>query len=154
MAELPRVWRSYAQLQTTLSRCTSVNNESWGMEAGLDALLAATSPSTDDDIVRVVNSTRKREYSRSRIRRLYLRPDDERPDPEGALLARSQLRRIRSQVPAKDWLLLQSLGLGYEYAELAKVAGSSAGAARIRVLRLRQQLIPKDAHTSNRARAA
>jgi hypothetical protein len=148
MAELSHPWRIYAHLQSALSRSCRVNNDSWGIEAGLDIILASSpdiSPPTDEDIVRTINSKRIREHRRSKLRLRHLRPDEDRIDPEQALLARNELRRIRSQVRPSDWALLGSVGLGDKYAEIAKKTGSSAGAVRVSVLRLRRHLTLKAA---------
>jgi hypothetical protein len=144
MTELPHPWNLYAQLQSALSHSYCINNDNWGIEGGLDIILASPPgipPPNDEDVARAISSKRKREYRRSKLRRLHIRPDEDRPDPEQALLARSELRRVKSQVRASDWLLLRSVGLGHEYAEIARKIGSSAGAVRVRVLRLRKQLV-------------
>jgi hypothetical protein len=148
MAELPHPWRIYAQLQSALSRSYCVNNDSWGIEAGLEIILTSPpdiSPPTDQDILRAINSKRRREYRRSKLRLRHLRPDEDKPDPEQALVARSELRRVSSQVRYSDWVLLRALALGDDYAAIAEKTGSRPGTARVRVLRLRKQLALKAA---------
>jgi len=145
MADFPHPWRIYLQLQSALSRSRCVNNDTWGIEGGLDIILASPpdmSPS-DEDIARTISSKRRREQRRSRLRILHIRPDEDRTDPEQELLARSELRRISSQVRASDWVLLRSIGLGDDCADIAKKLGASIGAVRVRVLRLRRQLTLK-----------
>jgi hypothetical protein len=62
-------------------------------------------------------------------------------NPLPALDARSELRLVRSQVSTTDWALLGAVGLGSEYSEIAALSGGTAVAVRVRVMRLRRQVL-------------
>jgi hypothetical protein len=135
-------WSKYAQLQAELRDNHSVGDRSWGIEAGLNRILAAPigeSPANDNDIQRAVSSRQRRERHRAALRRLYLVNNEAGPHPEAFLQARAELRSIRAKVISSDWHLLCAVGVGLEYAEIATVKGASTGALRVRVSRLRRK---------------
>lgn len=55
--------------------------------------------------------------------------------------ARLKLRAAAGCIAANDWQLLLSVADGDAYADLARVHGCSAGTLRVRVVRLRCELL-------------
>jgi hypothetical protein len=139
MAELPLPWSAYLRLQSQLDHNICIDDRNWGLEAGLNRILAApVSTVSDDDVTRAVSSEARRERNRAVLRRKYLVQCEETRDPRKMLEARSNLRAIRSLVSSSDWAVLLALGEGSEYRELG-----ASGPLRVRVLRLRRDL-PRD----------
>jgi DNA-binding NarL/FixJ family response regulator len=127
------------RLQGKLARKTRVDDLPWGLEAALNRLL--TSSSLGRDAERTVRSESRNERHRARLRRMYLRAEEgASPHPHNALDARLQLRAIAAKVTPGERRLLQAVGEGYEYAEIATQMGYTAGALRVRVARLRRML--------------
>jgi hypothetical protein len=77
-------------------------------------------------------------------------PDDEDlVDPvsadqavETTVETRRILQLVERTVSKGDWELLRAIGVGVDYAELAVSRGTTPGALRVRVARLRRVLIP------------
>jgi hypothetical protein len=148
MAEIPQPWRAYALLQESLSRTTTISDRSWGIEAGLNFLITEAAlklPPSDDDIARSVQSESRRERNRLALRRHYISAKEPAIDPVSMLDARSELHLIRSKISDADWRLMASVGIGRYYSEISAVLETSAAAARVRVMRLRQQITAKAA---------
>jgi hypothetical protein len=148
MADIPQPWRAYARLQKSLSRTSVVSDRSWGIEAGLNFLIteaALKSPPSDDDVSRSVQSESRRERNRLALRRYYISAKEPAIDPVSILDARSELHIIRSKLSDADWGLMAAIGIGRDYSEISALLETSAVAARVRVMRLRQQITAKAA---------
>jgi hypothetical protein len=143
MAELPPHWDAFLRLQTELSKSSSVDNRSCGLERGLNFILAksteTTSP-TEEDIARALRSERRRERYRADLRRRYLSSKEPTFDPIPIIEMRSDLKVIRSRIPDSDWVLLNLIATGADYHELAGLS-ASRGALRIRIFRLRRRML-------------
>jgi hypothetical protein len=141
MMNLPYPWDLYASLQAKLARRQQVDDRSWGLEAGLDHLLAEPNrPPSEEKLDRTVRSENRRERYRAQLRRVHLALEDCEADLEGEVAARQALRAAQVQVADEDWALLYAVGEGRDYGELAAARGVSAGHLRVRVLRLRRGL--------------
>jgi hypothetical protein len=149
MSQLPSYpWCAYACRQAKLAEEHTVNHQSWGLEAELNRLLATIgqSPSNDEELDRVGRSESRRERNRARLRRVHLVATDVAYRPDGALDAQQQLRAVREHVNDNDWALLNAIGEGRDYKEIAAAKGISAGGLRVRVLRLRHGLTARQEH--------
>lgn len=147
MAELPHPWGVYARLQIKLAHRRQVDDRSWGLDAGLDRVLAEPDqPPTEDEIDRAVRSEGRRERYRAQLRRVHLAPENCATDPEAAVAARQTLRTAQAQVAIDDWMLLCAVGEGCEYGEIAAARNGSPGQLRVRVLRLRRKLTSESSH--------
>lgn len=141
MSDGPSSWEEYLSLQSKLLRKSKVDDHSWGLEAGLNRLLAAIEVRTSVDVDRTVASRARRE--RNRLRLLHIHGDrtaTHDPAPEAALDAKRALEGIQKQVDAEQWRLICAVAEGHEYAELADSFEAAAGTLRARVLRLRRRL--------------
>jgi hypothetical protein len=141
MADFPHPWAIYARLQNNLCREYQVGDRSWGTEAGMDYVLesAINAPPAENDVNKVIATGRRRERHRG-ARRDPLLEDIATANPEGALAARSELAAIRRKVGDRNWELLTAVGMGSDYKEISIAVAVSAGAVRVRVLRLRESL--------------
>src|SRR3990172_12962263 len=123
MADLPHPWDAYARRQEELSRKSLVDGQAWGLEAGLNLILAsdpAVNPPSQVEIDRTVASAARLERYRAVLRAQYL---EEEPVDLGSSLriieARQMLRLIKKSVPNPDWVLLCEVAAGHEYREIA-----------------------------------
>jgi hypothetical protein len=139
MSDLPTSWRVYARIQERLARRSYVDDHAWGLEEGLNGLVAGEI-STDQHADRAVESASRKERHQGNLRRIHLAVANDSMSPESAIDARLRLRVARSQVTNRDWMLLRALGYGYEYSELAAASRMTAGALRARICRLRRVL--------------
>ncbi len=133
MAVIPQRWRVYAHLQNQASKARRADARSWGIEAGLNHLLAADN---DETYAAAIGATRRRETYREGIRR-RMAEASEVVDPASSLDARLSLDALRRQIRPADWDLLCQVGIGMDYAEISPLHRCSPGALRVRVLRLR-----------------
>jgi hypothetical protein len=140
MPEFRDRWGAYARLQEKLARRGRVDDRTWGLEAGLNRLLAAGLPA-EEDLHRTIRSESRKERHRTKLRRTYLTDEASTGMLEHVVAARRRLRGIESRFPANDWILLRAVGEGHTYEEIARIAKVSPGALRARVLRLRRTLV-------------
>lgn len=158
MAELPFPWNIYEEKQKKLLRSHRVNESTWGLERGLDTLLAAVAkdevgPEIERDFDRAVASRRWTERNRARLRRKYLQtPPEFDPIPqhhpasfsprpvENQLYARIRTSRMRENVSPREWQILLGAAAGHECQAIAGVCGGSAGSIRTALSRLRARL--------------
>jgi DNA-binding NarL/FixJ family response regulator len=140
MSNLLPPWSHYLALQTKLKLSSTVDDTDWGIEAALDRILASSSTAPYKDIERAARSESRRERYRAGLRRQYLANEEDHFDGESRLQARQQLRRVRERVGDKEWTLLSDVGRGNSYREIAREVGTSSGAVRIHVSRLRQRI--------------
>lgn len=150
MAEVPYPWRSYERQQKYLAQRTQVDDKAWGLEAGLNLIVAtdpAASPASEIEIDRRVSSRTRLERYRSG-RRDPFPDDDELPDPkwaagtiEASVAAREILQRIENAAANSELEILLEVVAGHGYAEIAVRRGTTPGALRVRVVRLRRFLM-------------
>jgi DNA-binding NarL/FixJ family response regulator len=142
MSKLPPPWDYYLNVQAKLRKSTTVDDSSWGLEAALDRLLAAGATASPEAIERTARSESRRERHRARLRRQHRPREEEAVDGKAQVRARQHLRIIKGSVSEDDWMLLRDLGAGCSYHEIAATAGTSTGALRVRVHRLRDEFVP------------
>jgi hypothetical protein len=137
-------WREYARLQHQLANATVVSERTFGMEGGLDAIvegIACGTPLNEFDVTRSIETTRRRERYRAARRHLLLDVDaDAAPSPEQVACVADELSSVRAVVTHEEWLLLWRLAQGHGYALLAKQRGTTEGALRVKVKRLRDRV--------------
>ncbi len=144
MAELPHPWSAYARLSRGLSSRCCIDDQSWGAEAALNQILTSLqqgqSPSLGD-IGRMGATARRGERHRTRLRLVYLpASDDVAASPEEEFVAWDALDAISSQLSKRDWTILSAVSAGRDYGEVASLVGSTVGALRVKVLRMRKGL--------------
>lgn len=147
-SDVPYPWGLYQELQSRLDSCGRVTGAVWGMEYGLDRLLATAEggdvPAADlqQEITKAVASAHWTERNRARLRRKYYAPADGiQPSIEAQVLAQIKLREIQDGVAAADWKVLLAVAFGFTYEQIA--AGprtTTVSAVRTRVSRLRARL--------------
>ena len=137
-------WGAYLRLQADLDATGRVNNRSWGMEAGLDAILDAASAQDGSgrhsDLKTTIDSARRRERHRARLRRIYAADLEPTVDQPAQLDARIQFAPIRRALSVRDWQLISRVADGMEYQAIARTIGGTPGSLRVRTLRIRQAL--------------
>lgn len=142
MADLPHPWDMYASLQNSLLHQHRAGDRSWGTEAGMAHILntPAGFPPTQCEVDQVVANDRRRERHLD-CRRTPMPEDVATPHPEGALHARHALAAIQRNVSDNSWQLLTDVAIGIDYEEIARTTPARPGALRIKVLRLRRELL-------------
>ena len=95
---------------------------------------------TEQEVKQVVANERRRERRRD-SRRAPMPEDVASPHPEGALHARHVLLAIQRNISDPNWQLLTAAAVGTDYEEIARITNARAGALRIKVLRLRKELL-------------
>lgn len=138
MADLSPPWDQYLAVQAKLGTSRSIDSVSWGREAQLNRLLAATEGVSPDELERVGRSESRRERHRASLRRKH--HEEARLDGEALVHAREHLRLIKTAIEPREWDLLAEMGAGATYAELADSTGAKEGALRVRIVRLRQRI--------------
>jgi len=140
--DLPHPWREYLGYQRKLANSSTIDVLSWGREAALNRILsnpALCSPPSTEEINRAARSERRRERHRERLRLMHL-PRLDHVEFESAALARIDLRKVRAQTTAVEWVLLSEVAEGRSYDEIAASTGVSSGALRVRILRIRHRI--------------
>ena len=142
MADLPYPWDIYARFQHSLRYQHCVGDRSWGIEAGMAHILntPADSPPTQHKVDQVVANDRRRERYLD-CRRTSMPEDVVTPHPDGALHARHALAAIQRNVGDHSWQLLTAVAIGTDYEEIARTTLARPGTLRIKVLRLRRELL-------------
>ena len=136
---LPQRWDAYARLQHDLDRARRVDSLAWGLEAGLDALLAED-VSADPTGAITVAAAARRERHRSATRRHRIAPNlDGLLETGPQLDARAELGVVEKTVSSSDWKVLRAVGQGDDYATVADALGVTAASLRVRVLRIRRR---------------
>jgi hypothetical protein len=147
--------------QKQLVRSQRITSHTWGIETGLNKLLAdvqsGTIPIDQTDLEREVqkniSSADWTERNRARLCRKYLPSVPELdPDPqrhpaafsasevEGHLHARIRLIELRRQMTSAEWILIVRVASGFDCNELAQDSGFTAGNIRTKLSRLRARL--------------
>lgn len=142
--QLSEPWDAYLRLQSDLDATCQVSDWSWGLEAGLDAILAAVDKhevkSEPTDLKTIVASARRRERHRSRQRHIFaadLAPVPDEPARCDAHILLGHMRRISA---IRDWQLISGVGVGMEYKAIAQMFGGTPGGLRVRMLRIRRDM--------------
>jgi len=141
-------WAYYADLQDRSRKFARLTPFWWGMEVGmaylLNAIATETVPADPRQLVATLNRTiaSAARLHRGRAAALsYHRPIDDPPSVDNtAAEARIELMRIVRLVSTNDGLLLVGAGLGYTDREIAQRHGSTPGAIRVRISRLRLKI--------------
>ena len=142
------LWAYYADLQARSCKFARLTPFWWGMEAGMDYLLdtiaTGTVPANPSDLMATLTRTiaSAARLHRSHAAALsYNRPIDEPPAADDtAAEARIEIARIVRLVSSNDENMLVDAGLGYTDREIADRRGSTPGAVRVRVSRLRVKI--------------
>jgi hypothetical protein len=139
MAELPHPWGVYLRLQSELDDSAEINDRNFGLEAALNSLVAQTPTIVSDgEVDRTIASAARNNRHRVMLRRKYFPRTEPTFDPRPFLDARARLRLVHAAVTDGEWDLLRAVGAGYDYDEIKGTL--SAGAVRVKVLRLRARL--------------
>lgn len=143
MADLPHPWAIYARLQNNLRRECQVGDRSWGIESGMNHILASVSgaPPAEEDVSKVIATSRRRERHRGARRDPLLDDIVATAHPDGALTARRELGDIRRQVGDSNWDLLAAVGMGSSYKDISSSTSLAPGLIRVKVARLRAALV-------------
>ena len=97
-------------------------------------------PPTQHEVDQVVANDRRRERYLD-CRRGPMPEDVATPHPEEALHARHALAAIQHSVSERNWQLLAAAAIGTNYEEIAQTVCARPSALRIKVLRLRRELL-------------
>jgi hypothetical protein len=147
MAELPHPWGAYASYQDKLSKTSSVDDYAWGLESGLDSILACPSPAEapgDEVIARTVASgARRSRYCKALIAKFAEAVMAPSPSDQGRIEARSDIQQLQRVLSIADFRMLVSVGQGVEQKLIAESEGVSAPALRTRIARARTFAITK-----------
>lgn len=145
MAALPHPYDAYWRLQQQSRKRTQIDDEYWGTDAALEALLALPSFADAEtvNVERVAQSAARKERHRTTLRAIHLASEDPGDSDAGyrAIEACQVLRLVAQEVPNDDWTLLQSVAEGASYTALANRRGVSAGSLRVRVSRIRRAVV-------------
>jgi DNA-directed RNA polymerase specialized sigma24 family protein len=144
MGDVPESWRAYARLQASISTRNRVDDQSWGLEAGLNHFLDiwATSALTSDrnaNIERAITNGRARERYRIRLRTRFL-ADDKSVDPEPMLGDRERLKKLFVDLDDTERKIMSATALGYDSAEISASLSMKPATVRKRIDRLRFRL--------------
>jgi len=109
MNELDVLWHDYARLQLQASRCRRVDAKGWGLEAGLDHLLAqrGDGQQSPGNATAAAERGKSRERHRARLRDWYFDPHQVN-DPTGQMDDRARLRSLMAHVGSDDRTTLRA----------------------------------------------
>lgn len=141
-------WPYYAELQLRSRKLPRMSDYWWGIERGLEYILNAietgTVPANPDDLVETLNRTiasgarLNRSHSAALLK--YAPLTEHALNGAAAAEARIEFNKILRGVSEADAKTLTDAGYGYTDREIAGRRGSSAGAIRVRLSRLRLKL--------------
>ena len=137
MSELDTRWTTYLDLQTRSGRRRRVDSTCWGLEAGLNHLLAGQAD--DGGASAAAERGRARESHRARLRFLYL-DRCEVDDPTTKLDNLDRLRRLLASLCGDDRRMLLAAGFGHNSRATAVLMAKKPDAIRQRVARLRARM--------------
>jgi DNA-directed RNA polymerase specialized sigma24 family protein len=142
--DIPESWRPYARLQRSLSNRNRLDEQTWGLEAGLDHFLeiqALSLPASDQDasIERAIANGRARERHRLCLRNRFL-VIAEAVDPEPMLRDRERLNRLFARLDTTERKILYATAFGYNSAEISGASAIKPATVRKRIDRLRRRL--------------
>ena len=159
MTIIDYAWLRYADLQLRSRKTEELNDYSWGIEAALDYLLRVIETGTlplsqsvlDAAIGRAIASGARLRRSRSLARRKWLVPP-ESLSTNAAAEATIELDSIGRVLKDADAEVLLDAGFGYTDREIACRHTSTPGAVRVRLSRLRRNLV-EQGHSGARTAA-
>jgi hypothetical protein len=151
MADLPHPWGIYAQFQAALARCSSVDDVSWGLESGLDAICEGgqvngvlTNSNAEDVRRSMATGARRERYRAALLQRHAVEQAGSdhwlartTTDDRALIGVRSELRHLQRRLRPADLALLVQSARGVRTDELARRVGVSAAAVRARISRNR-----------------
>lgn len=145
MTGLPHPWGIYALQQKKLASRSSLDDYSWGLEEGLDAICASPSEVTAADMRRATATAARRERSRAwryvQVTDFLEQPEElALPQSDGRRLleTRSDLQHLSCNLKAEELILLRAVAFGFDYEMIAGVLTISPEATRARVSRARR----------------
>jgi hypothetical protein len=148
MSKFDFAWRCYKNLQQRALDSQCLGDSSWGIERGLDYLIAAIGSDTvpqnpqtlEANLKRAMASGSRRERAHSSSLKTWL-VSREAASIESEVDATAALARIVNAVAGPiDQQILYKTSLGYSDAEIAADLASTSGAIRARISRLRRKL--------------
>jgi DNA-binding NarL/FixJ family response regulator len=149
MSDSPYPWPYYADLQKRSRQLHRTSDYWWGMERALDHILdliaTGTVPADPDELVtalnRVIASGARLHRSRSAALAEFAPIAEPASADDTAAEARIELARIVRLVSTTDEAMLVDAGFGYTDREIADRRGSTPGAIRVRLSRIRLKLV-------------
>jgi hypothetical protein len=139
MNELNPFWRTYAHLQMQSRRHSCVDARAWGVDAGLDYLLASygnDNGSRDRAVERAAELGKARERHRAKLRIKYC-DASQISDPTALLDDHARLRGLLSRMSSCDRKILLAAGFGHNSEAIARFVSKTPAAVRQRIARLR-----------------
>jgi DNA-binding NarL/FixJ family response regulator len=138
----------YADLQTISDKLSRLSPYYWGLDSALEylleAIVAGTVPADHDELNAVVarKIASAARLNRSRAEALSYNAPIELPPTadDAAAEARVEIARVLRVVSSNDADVLIEAALGYTDREIAERRGSTPGAVRVRVSRLRLKI--------------
>ncbi len=137
MSELDTRWAAYLDFQIRSGRRRRVDATGWGLEAGLDHILAGQA--ADGDASAAAERGRARECHRARLRFRYF-DVHQVDDPTAKLDDLDRLRRLLASVCRDDRRMLLATGFGHNSAATAVLMTKKPDAVRQQVARLRARV--------------
>ncbi len=141
---LPPPWDAYLRLQSELDETKQVDNRSWGLEAALDAVLAAAPGNIGAAVASLtttIATAARRERHRARLRRTYPRPLWPTVDQPEAIEARVRIEQIQRLLAPADWRLITAVAMGTDYDAIGNILGATPSSLRIRAMRIRRAVL-------------
>jgi hypothetical protein len=146
-------WGQYLALQKKLSESTAVDSTAWGFEAALSHILKVNAPPSSAMVERVAANESRRERYHAALRRQHgpTPPSSPKPhsrppqstgctDGEAVMEARDHLLMIKARLTEHEWFLLGDVAGEKSYSVIAETLGTTPGALRVRVWRLREMI--------------
>ena len=137
MSELDTRWTAYLDLQTRSGRRHRMDATCWGLEAGLNHLLAGQAD--DGGASAAAERGRARESHRARLRVRYF-DWCEVDDPVAKLDDLDRLRRLLASLCGDDRRIMLATGFGHNSRATAALMAKNPDAVRQRVARLRAKM--------------
>jgi DNA-binding protein Fis len=144
MPDVQDSWCAYARLQASLFSRSRLNDQYWGIEAGLDHLLHDDALGLDDAaksdrLQQIISSGRTKEQHRRGLRTRLWQADEESLDPLQTLDHRETIRLVLDAADPTDRAIVDATAMGHTSASIGKCLGIQATTVRKRLDRLRQR---------------
>lgn len=146
MCELDPPWADYLQIQGRICQRGRMDAIGWGLEAGLDHILAQQQDQGQQSFGTAnaaIERGKSRERYRAHLRDWYF---DSRKvnEPTAQLHDRIYLADLLTKITAKDRAILLATGFGYDSAAVASIFSTTPSAVRQRIVRLRSRLVHEE----------